>query len=225
MRWHPHERRILVETLRGAGPDGPTLCAGWRARHLAAHVLLRERRPWSLAGQVLPAARDWTERRIAARAGLEPAWTDPAGEWDRLLADIAAGPGSWSPYEFAGEAVNLLEFFVHTEDVRRAAGDDTPRELPIGLQAGLWHYLTGGARLFLRPVPTGVVAIADTGLRRRLKSPPSGGRDGAPGTVVVRGEPGEIALWIYGRGAHARVDLAGSPDDVAAATAVLPVPA
>ena len=32
------------------GPDGPTLCEGWQTRDLAAHLVLRERRPDAAAG-------------------------------------------------------------------------------------------------------------------------------------------------------------------------------
>ena len=32
------ERSALVASLRDAGPDAPTLCAGWTTRDLAAHL-------------------------------------------------------------------------------------------------------------------------------------------------------------------------------------------
>lgn len=38
------ERLLLADLLEAAGPDAPTLCEGWNARDLAAHVVVRERR-------------------------------------------------------------------------------------------------------------------------------------------------------------------------------------
>ena len=39
------ERLLLADLLETAGPDAPTLCEGWTTRDLAAHVVVRERRP------------------------------------------------------------------------------------------------------------------------------------------------------------------------------------
>ncbi|MFN7150135.1 MAG: maleylpyruvate isomerase N-terminal domain-containing protein, partial [Microthrixaceae bacterium] len=39
------ERRQLCDLFDELGPDVPTLCEGWTARDLAAHLVVRERRP------------------------------------------------------------------------------------------------------------------------------------------------------------------------------------
>src|SRR5713226_6603591 len=39
------ERLALAALLEETGPDTPTLCAGWQTRDLAAHLVVRERRP------------------------------------------------------------------------------------------------------------------------------------------------------------------------------------
>src|SRR5437868_4661783 len=52
-RFARDERATLAETLLAAGPDAPTLCAGWTTRDLAAHLVLRERKPLAAAGIVL----------------------------------------------------------------------------------------------------------------------------------------------------------------------------
>ena len=39
------ERLALADLMAEVGPDAPTLCGGWTTRDLAAHLLLRERRP------------------------------------------------------------------------------------------------------------------------------------------------------------------------------------
>jgi hypothetical protein len=44
------ERAALAALLEETGPDGPTLCEGWQTRDLAAHLVLRERRPDAAAG-------------------------------------------------------------------------------------------------------------------------------------------------------------------------------
>jgi hypothetical protein len=44
------ERAALAALLAETGPDAPTLCEGWQTRGLAAHLVLRERRPDAAAG-------------------------------------------------------------------------------------------------------------------------------------------------------------------------------
>ena len=50
MTWHEIERAQLAQALLDVTPDAPTLCEGWQARHLAAHVVLRERSATVSAG-------------------------------------------------------------------------------------------------------------------------------------------------------------------------------
>jgi hypothetical protein len=85
--WHEEEERELVASLRQAGPDAPTLCEGWRTRHLAAHLYLRRHEPWWLAGTVLPPAREASEQHLQRVAG------DAADEdgYHRLLDSAAGG--------------------------------------------------------------------------------------------------------------------------------------
>src|SRR3954469_12250933 len=42
--WAQHEREAMLDALVEVGPDAPTLCEGWAAKDLAAHVYVRERR-------------------------------------------------------------------------------------------------------------------------------------------------------------------------------------
>ena len=55
MSRHHLERTALIAALRDAGPDAPTLCAGWASRHQAAHVRLRESAPVVGLGIAVPA--------------------------------------------------------------------------------------------------------------------------------------------------------------------------
>ena len=43
--WAQSERHALCDLMDEVGPDAPTLCGGWTAAHLAAHLVVRERRP------------------------------------------------------------------------------------------------------------------------------------------------------------------------------------
>ena len=67
MSYSREERLALCALLDETGPDAPTLCEGWTTGDLAAHLVLRERRPDAAAG-VWPAAR-WPDTRPACSSG------------------------------------------------------------------------------------------------------------------------------------------------------------
>jgi len=213
MTWHEIERAQLAQALLDVAPDAPTLCEGWQARHLAAHVVLRERSAVVGAGIAVPALAARAEaaiERLADQASTEGAYRD-------LVARVAATPARWHPASWVGDSANVVEFFVHTEDVRRGAGPVPARELDPGLVDALWSHLPRAARGRLREVPVGVVLVRDDGVRQRLRAPKVD-----HGTVVVRGQAAEIVLYLLGRGAAADVRVEGDADDVAAIEAVLP---
>ena len=56
------ERAALVSTFRTLTPDSPTLCDGWDARDLAAHLVVRERRLDAAPGILIPALAGYTDR-------------------------------------------------------------------------------------------------------------------------------------------------------------------
>ena len=70
------------------GPDADTLCEGWTARDLAAHVILRERRPDAAIGVVTPFLTNYAEKVQGNIA---------AGEWDEIVETIRSGAPVWSP--------------------------------------------------------------------------------------------------------------------------------
>ena len=116
MTWHQHERETLAALLLSVGPDAPTLCEGWRSRHLAVHLLHRESAALShLRAVPGPVGRVGAE---AFDAVVERC-LDPE-EYAATIDEFAQAPAAWSPWGFAGDSVNLLEFFVHGEDVRGA---------------------------------------------------------------------------------------------------------
>ncbi len=189
------ERDALLDLMAESGPHAPTLCAGWTTHDLAAHLVVRERQPLSVPGYVVPAlqpASAWFERRARATA------------YEDLLARLRRGPRTLSPLGSPVDAVydltNLHEFYVHHEDVRRAAGHG-PRSLDRDLEAALWSRAGLLAPLFLRRA-SGAVRLVTPGAQEL-----QAGR-GEPDTVV-RGRPGELFLFLWGRPADVVVEGPG----------------
>jgi uncharacterized protein (TIGR03085 family) len=196
------ERDGLADALLAAGPDAPTLCEGWTALDLAAHVVVREARPDSLPGLAGGPLGRWTDRvrRGATVQGIEA-----------LVRRLRSGPPPWSPFAIPGVDArgNLLEYVVHHEDVRRGTGAG-PRD-PLAtrdLQDAVWRMLPGVARLNLRKVRAGVT------LRRDDVEGPATTVKTGPDAVVIVGAPVEIALFLFGRRGAARVALEGSADGI-----------
>jgi uncharacterized protein (TIGR03085 family) len=189
------ERLLLVDLLEGVGPDAPTLCEGWTAADLAAHLVVREHRPDAAVGLVVPMLAAYSERIRRSTRDRTP--------WAELVGQVRAGPPL--PLRAVDEAFNTLEYFVHHEDVRRARPAWAPRRLDPGLESRLWARLRAGARLLLRRSPTGVdvEAIGHGVATLKVGSP----------VVTLRGTPGELTLVVFGRGHHADVDYQG--DDAA----------
>ena len=194
------ERAALAAALTDAGPDAPTLCEGWTARDLAAHLVVRERRIDSMPGILVPPLAGWTDR--VRRGYAQRPYAD-------LVAAVRNGPArlSWAALPRVDALVNLGEHFVHCEDVRRAAPGWTPRELPPKRQEALWRIVTTRGRLFFRRSPVGVTLADPSGRTARVIT--------RERTVVVRGEPAELVLFAFGRTEHAVVDLEGTDDAVA----------
>ncbi|MEV7771945.1 TIGR03085 family metal-binding protein [Kitasatospora sp. NPDC086791] len=206
------ERHRLTELLAAAGPDAPTLCAGWTTRDLAAHLVLREHRPDAAAGIRIPALAART-RRVQDGYAARP--------YEELLRLFRSGPPLYSPFALPGadEAANTVEYFVHAEDVLRAAGDVKPQPLPPGRAEALWRRLPMIARFEAgRRSPVRLVLTHPDG--RSLTIGPAG----AP-TVHLTGDPGELILFTYGRGAHTTLLTDGAPEALEALRHVLPLPA
>ena len=197
------ERAQLCALFDEVGPDSPTLCHGWAARDLAAHLAVRERRPDTASAIVLPKIPLLTRRLESAQAGFA------ARPWEQLVELVRSGPPGWSPLglPFIEAAANSSEFFVHHEDVRRASPGWAPRELPAAASETLWRVLRTHARMFYRKAPAGVVLRRPDGVSWRARG---GGR-----MVTLTGEPQELVLHAMGRTSVARVQVSGDPEDVA----------
>lgn len=188
------ERELLADLLLSTGPDAPTLCAGWTTRDLAAHLVVRERRPDSAAGMIVPALAGYGEKVRLARAEL------PFPE----LVDQLRRPPVWSPVSnpLVDPLANTLEFFIHHEDVRRAAPDWQPRTLDPAEQAALWRTVKVLCRASLRRLKISA-EVAATGFEPV--------RSGDHPQVRLSGDPGELAMFFFGRQRAARVDIEGDP--------------
>ncbi|WP_372406889.1 TIGR03085 family metal-binding protein [Streptomyces luteireticuli] len=197
------ERLLLADLLETAGPNAPTLCQGWTARDLAAHVVVRERRSDAAAGALIKPLAARLER-VQAEFAAKP--------YEELIQLIRTGPPRTSPFALKqiDEAANTVEFFVHTEDVRRAQPDWTPREIDPVFADALWSRLEKIARMLGRKAPVGMV------LRRPDGRTVVGNRS-VP-VVTVTGDPAELLLFASGRQDAARVRLEG---DEAAQTKLL----
>jgi len=88
------------------------------------------------------------------------------------------------------ELTNLVEYFVHLEDVRRAQPGWEPRELPDAVQGKLWSALKRSARLMFRKSATGIVLIGGGG------DPGTEIRDAARPEVARLLASGELTLPI-----------------------------
>ena len=203
VRYAREERVALAALLDETGPDAPTLCTGWQTRDLAAHLVLRERRPDAAAG-VLGGPLAGHTARTQARLGERLTYA-------QLVQAFRDGPPRLSPFALPGmdEKANTVEFFVHHEDIRRAAPGWEPRDIAPGLSGALWDRLKG-ARLFLRKAPVGVELARDAGgepYRVTLKN--------ATPAVTVIGTPAELTMWALGRTSAANVRFDGAEEAVA----------
>jgi uncharacterized protein (TIGR03085 family) len=183
------------------------LCKGWQTLDLAAHLVLRERRPDAAAGVMggpLAGHTERVRRMIIART-----------PYQQLVDEIRNGPPRLSVFSVPGmdERLNTVEYFVHHEDVRRGADGWEPRDIGAGLTDLLWQRLRV-ARLLFRKAPVGIELVRDD-------VPAGPGRQRVRITakartpmVTVTGGPAELTLWALGRTAAARVRLDGSEPDV-----------
>jgi len=195
------ERAALCDLFVQVGPDAPTLCAGWTARDLAAHLVVRESRPDAAVGIVVkPLSR--YEESVRSKVAAWP--------WEQLMNKVRNGPPSWSPLRPGpiDRLANTIEFFVHHEDVRRAVEGWEPRLVDPDLQAQMWKLLGRLGRLVVRRSPAGIVLVNPAGERMTAKS--------ATPSVDVTGEPGELVLFVYGRQAHSRAVVTGPAESVEA---------
>ncbi len=205
MSYSREERLALCGLLEKTGPDAPTLCEGWNTGDLAAHLVLRERRPDAAAGILGGPLAGYTAR-IQNRIRERTPFPD-------LVGMIRSGPPRLSVMAIPGmdERVNAVEFFVHHEDVRRAAPDWEPRDITSGESGMLWRRLRI-ARFMLRKAPVGVeLARDDIDMGQVSGDRPAfriTAKNATPAVTVI-GSPAELTMWVMGRSTKARVRFDG----------------
>lgn len=201
MSFQQKEREKLAHLLLDVGPDAPTLCEGWATADLAAHLYLRERKPYLAGGYFLPPLEPLTES--AQEKVKRRPYREVVEEW-------AAGPPVLlKPID---KAMNLSEHFIHHEDVRRGGGEVAPREFSRAV----------GSQLMEAAKMMGFLAVGNLDVPVVLTPPEHppltlGGKRGVAdqGDRVVRvsGDPGELLLWVSGRDA-VEVAIDGHQGDI-----------
>jgi len=192
------ERGALCDTLVAVGPDAPTLCTRWLTADLAAHLLAREKRPDAGPGIIVPGpfARH-TQRVMDQYKGKG---------YDSMMTELRAGP----PRLFRVgpmASVNVIENWIHHEDVRRANGQG-PRPADPELDEALWNSLKTSAFMARRKVKgAGLALRTPDGREREVKT--------LEPRVVVTGAPGELVLFMSGRQEAADVTFDGTNEAVA----------
>jgi uncharacterized protein (TIGR03085 family) len=192
-RFAHEERLALADALLAAGPDAPTVCEGWQTRDLAAHIVLRERRPDAALGILL----------TPLHGHLQQVQDKLAAEDYVALVGKVRFPQALSlvRIEALEEAMNLVEFFIHHEDIRRGSSGWTPRDLPADYEGALRKRVRASAKLSARRF-AGTVEVHTPGLE-----PFEAGAGGE--RLEVRGAPGELLLFFTGRQRVAKVEVSG----------------
>ena len=192
------ERAELCDLFEQLGPDAPTLSGEWTTADLSAHLVVRERDLIGAPGILIPWFAGATNKRMEhqlRRHGYQ-------GLVDLVRSGPPFGPMKIPQVRYL---TNLIEFYVHHEDVRRANGGE-PRDDRPELDDALWSLLGRMAPLMVRKAGVSGVRIV---LRRDDGQQHTAGR--GDDEVVIEGPAGELVLELYGRRSVARVAYAG-PD-------------
>lgn len=194
------ERGRLCDLFLEVGPDHPTLCAGWTTSDLAAHLVIRERKPLTAPGIVAGGRLgDYSEKvRLTTRDGSS--FTD-------LVARVRSGPPALlRPLD---GAINLSEYFIHLEDVRRGDGPTGPRAADevAEVEDALWA-MQGRRTKFLTRT------LDDIDLTLALPDGETKPIGGGSRPVTLTGRAGELTLFLAGRREAAQVELKGETEAV-----------
>ena len=179
------ERGRLCDLLLEVGPDHPTLCEGWTAADLAAHLVIRERKPLAAPGIVMGGKLgDYSEKvRLATRDG---------SSFADLVTQVRRGPPA--PLRPLDGAINLSEYFIHLEDLRRGDGTRGPRPVDeVGeVEDALWA-MQGRRTKFLTR------SLDDVDLTLALPDGETKAIGGGSRPVTLTGRAGELTLFLSGR--------------------------
>lgn len=192
-----HERDELCDTLEYLGPEVPTLCEGWNAYDLAAHLVSRETDLRTIPGVMMGGLLG----RFTERKRLEVK-ERPFGD---LVATLREGPPALFRLPFS-VALNVPENWIHHEDIRRANGEG-PRPMAKETEDALWLSLGLTTRAVLLGVRGIGIEVAPVGRAVRRM------RRGSP-VARITGEVGEIVLYLSGRKSASQVEISGTEDAI-----------
>jgi uncharacterized protein (TIGR03085 family) len=101
-------------------------------------------------------------------------------------------------------AINLSEYFIHLEDVRRGEGDVGPRPADelTDVEAALWDMQGKRTKFLTRK-------LDDIDLTLALPDGEQKHVGGGSRPVTMTGTPGELTLFLSGRREAAQVELSG----------------
>jgi len=182
------ERETICNLFVELGPDAPTLCEGWTTADLAAHLVVRERRPDSGPGLVWPPLAGYTDKVRRSVKDRTP--------WTKLVETVRRGPPML--LRRVDGPMNTVEYFIHVEDVRRAQPNWEPRQISEELANALWARVGPGG--MAKKVP-GTIVVASPGRAEKVA--------GTGPRLVLSGDPGELTMFGSGRQAAARVEITG----------------
>lgn len=193
----------LLDSLSEEQWQAETLCAGWDAGDIAAHMLVRERDLWTAPALAIPPLQKVLTDRMARRKA--------AGR-HALVDQLRDGPPRLMRWGLVGR-VQVGEDYIHAEDVRRGGAaalpgadlqpDDGTADPEI--DDLLWQAVGRFAPLTLGGVGVhGVVSMTDGGRTRAYRV---GGRlarpaDDGKADATLTGPAGELLLYVTGRSAH-----------------------
>ena len=164
---------------------------GWLTADLAAHLVVRERRPDSGPGLVWPPLAGYTDRVRLSRRDRTP--------WTELVDLVRRGPPPLlRPFD---GPMNTVEYFIHVEDVRRAQPGWEPRPLSPELADALWARVGPGGMAKKMAVSIELVSSG-----RSSKEAGTGPH------LAIEGDPGELTLFGAGRQGATRVEIRGDPE-------------
>jgi len=186
------QQAICCSVFDSVDACAPTLCEGWTAFDLAAHLDALCRDPLSWPGIGSPLFAPLT----AHRAGRLQRRLGYSGLVDRLRRRSPVIP-LFALDPLAGWLHHLGEWFVHTEDIRRA------NELPRGssepdLDEALWHRVQPAARILYRRQGRGLLLRHTDGRTAEVVI--------GPNPLVVAGDPADLIVYVY-RGEAASLSI------------------
>ena len=185
------ERNTLCDLFVERGSEAPTLCEGWSTADLAAHLVVRERRPDSGPGLVWPPLAGYTDKVRRTVRDRTP--------WEKLVEKVRQGPPLLlRPFD---GPMNTVEFFIHVEDVRRAQEGWEPRPISPELADALWARVGPGG--MAKKVPATIV----------ITSPGRADKERGTGPrLTLAGHPGELTMFGAGRQGAANVEITGDEE-------------